>query len=64
MTKRRRSSQKTQSKKSRTEQDGAPRQLDPVFGQYRALPVSLEVLDRVTEDSIPTNAEEYLAIVR
>ncbi len=39
-------------------------QLDPVFGQYRALPISQEKLANVKPDTIPEDAETYLAMVR
>ncbi|KAH3677009.1 hypothetical protein WICMUC_001915 [Wickerhamomyces mucosus] len=43
---------------------GAEAQLDPIFGQYRALPIPLEKLQSITPDTIPEDGETYLAMVR
>jgi hypothetical protein len=63
MAKRKGNGSNESKKKHKAEEDNT-HQLDPVFGQYRALPVSQAVIDSVTLDTVPTDGEVYLAIVR
>lgn len=44
--------------------DTSSNRLDPEFGMYRALPISQEKLASVRPDTIPEDAETYLALVR
>lgn len=46
------------------DEEGSSHKLDPVFGQYRALPISQEKLTSVKPDTVPEDAETYLAMVR
>lgn len=63
MAKRKGNANGSQNKKHRADNDNS-RQMDPLFGMYRALPVSSEVVNSLTEDTVPTDGEIYLAMVR
>ncbi|CCH45985.1 Survival of motor neuron protein-interacting protein [Wickerhamomyces ciferrii] len=68
MTKRKQKQNNNQRKRQSTQDSQSSssnsNQLDPIFGQYRALPISQEILQIITNDTIPTDAETYLAMVR
>lgn len=52
------------SRAQNNDDDSNSNRLDPEFGMYRALPISQEKLASVRPDTIPEDAETYLALVR
>lgn len=50
--------------KRKRNQEEEANTLDPLFGQHKALPISQSVLESIKPETVPTNAETYLALVR